>query len=69
MGLVEKKRGRKVKCWWECLKEDRKAFGILDEGWLQAAPGVEGYSGTRCTGSWPVDATRNAERRRNGTPD
>ena len=35
VGLVEKKRGWKVKCWCECLREDRKALGILDEGWLK----------------------------------
>jgi len=35
--LVENKRGWKVKYWWECLKKNRKAFGIPDEGRLQAA--------------------------------
>ena len=35
VGLVENKRGRTVKSWWKCLKEDRKAFGIPDECWLQ----------------------------------
>ena len=63
-GLVEKKRGRKVKCWWECLKEDQKAFGIPDESWLQAAcndqvwRGIVEQGAVRFMASW-----RDEERR------
>ena len=69
VGLAEEKRGRKVKCWWECLKEDRKAFGIPDEGWLQAAcndqvwRGIVEHGVVRFIVNWRDEERRKTEER------
>ena len=69
VGLVEKKRGRKVKCWWERLKEDQKAFGIPDEGWLQAAcndqvwRGIVEQGAVRFMAKWWDEERRQTEER------
>ena len=69
VGLVEKKRGRKIKHWWEILKEDRKAFGILEEGWLQAAcndqvwRGIVEQGAVRFMASWRDEERRKTVKR------